>query len=263
MNTRAAPMGLFDLGNSRLKAALLIDKELAQQFALEWDAPDFDESLHAKLTGWPAPSRVLVASVAASARAARLREALRAWPGVEVQWLCSPREGCGIVNSYRVPERLGIDRFLAMAAARAAANGDAAIVIGCGTALTLDAVDEQGAHREGLIAPSPGPMVDALRRVTAIEDANPEAFNDDDSHDDSARAIETGCAQAAASLVEWFHARQHAALGDPRLWLHGGWASSLEVLLGQGASRDRLRMLDDAVLRGLAIWASSSTSALA
>ncbi|MEO6967994.1 MAG: type III pantothenate kinase [Rhodanobacteraceae bacterium] len=260
MNANAHPAWLFDLGNSRLKGALLIDEELARPFVLEWGALDFDAVLCTKLAHWPAPSRVLVASVAASERAARLREALRGWPDVNMEWLLSPRERCGIVNSYRVPERLGIDRFLAMAAARAAANDDAAIVIGCGTALTLDAVDKQGTHREGMIAPSSALMIDALRRATAIGDANPRAFNEDDS-DDTARAIDAGCAHAAAALVEWFHARQAAALGAPCLWLHGGGSMSLQALLEQGESRDRTRMLDDAVLRGLALWAVSERTA--
>ncbi|MEO7149364.1 MAG: type III pantothenate kinase, partial [Rhodanobacteraceae bacterium] len=172
MNTKAPSTWLFDLGNSRLKGALLTHKDLAQRFALGWDAPDFDTALREKLAAWPAPSRVLVASVAAPARAARLRGALLALRGLEPEWLRSPRAGCGIVNSYRAPERLGIDRFLAMAAARAAVDDDPVIVIGCGTALTLDAVDAEGLHRDGLIAPSPALMIDSLRCATAIGSAN-------------------------------------------------------------------------------------------
>lgn len=247
---------LFDLGNSRSKGALLEGAGIAQPFALDWSAPDFDTALREKLAAWPHPSRVLVASVVAPARAARLRDALRAWLHADAEWLHSPRAGCGIVNSYRVPERLGIDRFLAMAAARAAADAAAVVVVGCGTAVTLDAVTADGAHRAGLIAPSPALMIEALRRATAIEDANRHAFDADDS-DDTARAIEMGCARAAASLVEWFHARQRAALGDPLLWLHGGWAASLRALLEAPDAATRVRVLDNAVLRGLALWAGA------
>ncbi len=259
MNAKDNPIWLFDLGNSRLKAALLIDKELAQPFALEWDTPGFGATLRAKLAAWPVPLRVLIASVASPTRAENLRVALRAWLDVDTQWLRSPREGCGIFNSYRIPERLGIDRFLAMAAAHAAAGGNAAIVIGCGTALTLDAVDAQGMHRNGLIAPSPSLMIDSLRRATAIEDTNPGAFDEPARIDDTGRAIEAGCTRAAASLVEWFHTQQRMTLGDPCLWLHGGGAMSLRAMLEEGNDPDRIHNLDDAVLRGLAIWANSLT----
>jgi type III pantothenate kinase len=245
---------LFDLGNSRLKGAWLRGRELAQDFALAWDAPDFDAVLQVQLARWPAPARVLVASVASGSRADRLRGALQTWPGVEARWLRSPRQGCGITGHYRIPERLGIDRFLAMAAAHAEADNAGAIVVGCGTALTLDAVDADGAQREGLIAPSPDLMLRSLQGATAIADSNRDAFAQDES-DDTARALRAGCARSAAALVEWYRVQQRAALGDAPLYLHGGWAASLKAMLEQDRHGARVRMLDDAVLRGLVLWA--------
>src|SRR6185437_6889323 len=109
-----------------------------------------------------------------------------------VLWLRSPRQGCGIINSYREPERLGIDRFLAMAAARAAADNAGVIVVGCGTALTLDLVDPAGSQREGLIAPSPDLMMSALRGATAIVEENRDAFENTQGGDDTARALREG-----------------------------------------------------------------------
>ncbi|HET9834927.1 MAG TPA: type III pantothenate kinase [Rhodanobacteraceae bacterium] len=247
---------LFDLGNSRLKGAWLRERELAQGFALAWDAPDFDAVLQVQLARWPAPTRALVASVVASSRADRLRIALQAWPKAEVQWLRSPRQGCGVTSYYRVPERLGIDRFLAMAAARGEANGRSVIVAGCGTALTLDAVDASGAQREGLIAPSPDLMLRSLHGATAIADNNLEAFAQDES-DDTAHALRAGCTRSAAALVEWYCARQRAEMGEARLYLHGGWAASLKPLLAEDRHGPRADLLDDAVLRGLALWAKS------
>src|SRR5690242_12070020 len=98
---------LFDLGNSRLKGARLNGRELAQGFALAWDAPDFGAVLQVQLARWPTPARALVASVASDARVDRLRAALQAWPGAQVEWLRSPRQGCGVTSYYRIPERLG------------------------------------------------------------------------------------------------------------------------------------------------------------
>jgi len=257
--TSADTPWLFDLGNSRLKGAWLRADELAQPFALAWDAPDFDAVLQVQLARWPAPTHVLIASVVSAARADRLRTALQASPQAAVLWLRSPRQGCGIINSYREPERLGIDRFLAMAAARAAADNAGVIVVGCGTALTLDLVDPAGSQREGLIAPSPDLMMSALRGATAIVEENRDAFENTQGGDDTARALREGCTRAAAALVGWYHARHCDELGDPRLWLHGGWAESLRALLEE-EGHTRVRVLDNAVLRGLVLWATARNS---
>lgn len=252
MSARAATW-LFDLGNSRLKGAWLDGGDLAQPVALSWETAGFDRALGAHLQRWPSADRVLIASVAAASRADRLLAALQAWPHAHQQWLRSPRQGCGITNTYRVPERLGIDRFLAMAAARAAADDASVVVIGCGTALTLDALDENGMQQEGLIAPSPELMLRALRVATAIDRANPEAFAPDET-DDSARALRQGCARAAATLVQWYHARHRDSNGPP-LYLHGGGAAALRESL-EGEPAACVRLLDDAVLRGQALWAT-------
>jgi type III pantothenate kinase len=252
MNTSNA-IWLFDLGNSRLKGAWLDDQALSQSVSLAWETPGFDAALTMQLQQWPAPERVLIASVAAASRADRLRAALEAWPQVQPHWLRSPRHGCGITSHYRIPERLGIDRFLAMAAARAAANGGGVVVAGCGTALTLDAVDTGGAQQEGLIAPSPELMLRALRGATAIDQANPDAFAVDES-DDSARALHRGCVRAAAALVQEYYARQ-SDLASPPLYLHGGGAAALRRSL-EGEAAAHARLLEDAVLHGLALWAT-------
>ena len=248
----------FDLGNSRLKGAWLESPSAAgvisDAISLDWETPEFAATLRAKVESWPAPQRVLVASVVTKPRAERVRALMEAWPQAQVQWLRSPREGCGIRNRYRFPERLGIDRFLAMAAARAASNGSAVVVVGCGTALTLDAVDAHGAQQEGLIAPSPTLMLRALRGTTAIEDTHPDAFAVDQT-DDTASALRRGCARAGAALVEWYDALHRRESGAAQLWLHGGGAGALRDSL-EAATAARARVLDDAVLRGLALWAA-------
>lgn len=251
---------LFDLGNSRLKAAWLHERELAQPFALAWDAPEFDAALPAQLAHWPAPARVLVASVTSASSAERLRRALQIWPRAELQWLRTPRQACDVTTYYRIPERLGIDRFMAMIAARIAAHSAGVIVAGCGTALTLDAVDATGAQREGLIAPSPQLMLRSLRNATGIADANQDAFAQA-AMDDSARALHEGCSRSAAALVAWYCAQQRTAIGDAPLYLHGGWAAALHAMLEAEGRGAQIRRLDNAVLRGMAIWAGSQSGA--
>ncbi len=245
---------LFDLGNSRLKAARLERCEPVDVTALDWDRPDLAVALRRELARWPRPDRVWVASVASVARAAKLRDALVALARGRVEWPTTPRRAGGVVNHYAKPERLGIDRFMAMLAARAHTAG-ACIVAGCGTALTLDALSADGSHAEGLIALSPNGMLQALHDATAISDRNADAFVDRSS-DDTAAALHAGCWASAGALVEWFAARCRSRHAVERIWLHGGWAAQLSDWLARDGCRAEI--LEHAVLRGLAVWAAEA-----
>ena len=68
-----------------------------------------------------------------------------------VEFYYSPAEDAGVVNSYVRPERLGVDRWLAIV--EAWHSRGAAIVIDCGSAITLDAVSSAGRHQGGYIVP--------------------------------------------------------------------------------------------------------------
>ena len=242
---------LFDLGNSRAKAARLDHGEPADILALEWQRPDFVAALCDALARWPRPERIWIASVASAERAEKVRDALDSIRTEHVEWLHAPRSAGGLVNRYVKPERLGIDRFLAMLAAHRRANGGC-VVVGCGTALTLDAVAADGSHAEGMIALSPERMLQTLHAATAIADRNPDAFATD-ARDDTAIALQAGCWASAGALVEWFVARSRENAGAEHVWLHGGWAGPLAEWLARDGFAAEL--LDDAVLRGLAAWA--------
>lgn len=243
---------LFDLGNSRAKAARLADGRPADVCAFEWDRLDLAQVVAARLAGWGEPKRVLVASVASQGNAARLRRLLPDSADVQQHWLQSPRRACGVRNRYARPERLGIDRFLALVAARVRAPGGA-VVVGCGTALTLDALDAQGMQAAGLITLSPEGARGALQRATAIADGNPDAFGTS-TGDDTALAIADGAWAAAGALVGWYADRQRGVLGEVPVWLHGGWSDRMAAWLQDDGRR--VEVFRDAVLHGLAAWAA-------
>lgn len=257
MNAKLPETWLFDLGNSRLKAARVEGGEPVDVLALDWETAEFDAALDAALATWPAPDAVWVASVASNRRAGHLRAALQQVAAGRTHWLHTPRAGGGVTNGYARPERLGIDRFLAMVAAHARAPGTC-VVVGCGTALTLDLVAADGRHVDGMITLSPGGMLQALRGATAIADGNPDAFAEG-AADDTARALQAGCWASAGALVQWFLARGRRGHGVERVLLHGGWADELAAWL----AHDGLvaEVLDHAVLHGLATWAVSAAAA--
>lgn len=248
---------LFDLGNTSLKGRWSRGGEFGNAIGMAWETDDPAGSLREMLATWPTPTRVLVASVASDERADHLRRVLQGLLQGTTEWLVTPRQACGITTVYRHPERMGIDRFLAMAGARAASHGAPFVIAGCGTALTLDAVDAQGRQGAGLIAPSPELMMRSLHAGTAIGDTNPDAFAraGGPGADDTQQAIHDGCWHAAAALVESFHASRRRVSDEIPLWLHGGGATALQAVL-RARGTVSAQLLSDGVFQGLEVWAA-------
>ncbi|WP_049621089.1 type III pantothenate kinase [Frateuria defendens] len=240
---------LLDLGNSRLKWAL-------QGTAPGWlasGAVGWGELVPAMLirtwASLPLPLAVAGASVVDGEREALVAACVAECGAPAPLWLRTPVEACGVRNAYAEPARLGVDRFLAMVAAHAEGLGDC-VLVGAGTALTLDALAADGRHLGGLIAPGPRLMQQALLGATVqVRPASPGRILP--LADNTADAVVSGCWQAAAALVERFVAQVTPQLGGaPALSLGGGDAEALAALLGLPH-----RIVEDSVLQGLAVWA--------
>lgn len=242
---------LLDLGNTRAKWAWLRPDGLQRASAVAWRDSAWADTLVAAWAQAPAPSAVWVAAVAAPALVDELvRRIAGLWPGVPVHEVVSPRDGAGIVNAYAAPERLGVDRFLALVAARAR-GALPAVVAGCGTALAVDVVDAAGRHRGGVIAPSPARMREAVLASTArvqVDQPAPVAPLGTSTE----QALESGCWLAAAALVERVAADAATTGGLPHpVLLHGGDAARIAPLL-----RAPSTVVPDLVLDGLAAWST-------
>jgi type III pantothenate kinase len=236
---------LFDLGNTRLKLARL---------DAEGNPGEVATAAHdgvAFVAGWqdalPSSAEAAwIASVGPSALRAQLAEAMAA-RGARVHYAVTLPRFAGVTVAYADPARLGVDRLLAMAAARAR-DPAAALVVGVGTAITVDLLGSDGRHRGGRIAPSPALMRDALRQRTPQLPG--EGGDYVEFGDDTASALASGCIGAALGLVERSVRQARALLGvAPRLCLHGGGAVALHAHLGEAEHAPAL------VLEGLALWA--------
>jgi type III pantothenate kinase len=231
----------FDLGNTRLKLAPLGPGGVGTVSAFAHDGQRLDP---AWLGGLPPRIEVAwVASVGPAAVRADLLQALvpRAARVVEVR---VEREMGGIRIGYDDPARLGIDRALAMVGACVHATGPV-LVVGVGTALTLDLVDGEGRHLGGCIAPSPTLMREALHvRAPVLPPGGGRAGDFGTSTED---ALAAGCTGAALGLVSRSMEAAAARLGTaPELVVHGGGAAALLPALG------RVRHQPSLVLDGLA-----------
>lgn len=239
---------LFDLGNTRLKYAPLRDDGApGEAFAIAHDGatlPDgWDTALPARFEA------AALTSVGAPALRVALLDALTARCGRILIARTVSRFG-GLRIAYPQPETLGADRFLAMLGARARWPHTAVLVVGVGTAITLDLVDADGAHRGGRIAPSPALMREALHARAAQLPEHGGTFVA--FADNTADALRSGCDGAALALIEQALRDAEILLGArPATILHGGGA---EALPDAGAGeRSRIPGL---VLEGLGVWAT-------
>ncbi|BDU20138.1 type III pantothenate kinase [Dyella sp. GSA-30] len=245
---------LLDLGNTRLKWAALDRGMHIAQGAVAWN-DDVESALAAAWGSLDGVAHIYGASVVDAAKEARVEAMAKAIRARSVVWLRTPAEACGVRSAYVEPERLGVDRFLAMVSAYH--NGDApCVLVGVGTALTLDALDGEGRHLGGLIAPGPQLMQQSLWGATAR--LHPEPGRVLDVADNTADAIASGCWQAAVALIERFVARMSPRLGGaPRVILGGGDAAQLQPLLALPT-----QLTEDSVLRGLAVWAEAHSTTM-
>jgi type III pantothenate kinase len=244
---------LFDLGNSRFKAA-------------PWRAgggvgevrawPHGAGALAAADEGQdplPRGRHAWLASVAAPALTGQVLALLHE-RYAQVHVAHTLAECAGVRVAYAQPQRMGVDRFLALLGARTV-GGDV-LVAGVGTALTIDLLDVDGRHHGGRISASPTLMREALHaRATQLPASGGRHV---EFADDTADALTSGCDGAAVALVERSLREAALRLGRmPALLLHGGGAEDLLPWLPEAGLRPAL------VLEGLALWAQETGDAQA
>ena len=174
----------------------------------------------------PAPQAVVIANVAGERFRAPMERLLAGWR-CRVLWVRPAAQGYGIVNRYRRPEQLGADRWCALVAAQEAPG--AKLVVGVGTAVTVDALSAAGVFEGGVILPGPTLMQANLAANTvqlAAEAGEYEMFPRE-----TANAIMTGALLAIAGTVDRMAETLAQQAGAVEVWLTGGGASSLLPLL--------------------------------
>lgn len=241
---------LVDIGNSRVKWALFDGANLGPQQAAAhagWSADDWGRAL---LTA-PGIRRVVAVTVAGEATQSCLREAARALPGCEVEFVVTTASAAGVRNGYREPRLLGADRWVAAIAAHHLA-GAACCVVDVGTAATIDAVTADGQHLGGYIVPGPQLMVNSLLRGTSDLSAHTAASVAGavtGFADNTREAIERGCVVTLAGLAEHSVRELGQLAGSPpALFFTGGAAGQVVPHVTYP-----LRHVPNLVLQGLAI----------
>ena len=165
----------LDVGNTRLKWALY-DSHRPQANLLSQGAVFLENIDRLAEQDWkdiPAPADMLGCIVASDALRRRVGEQLELWD-LSPRWAVPRSEEAGLVNGYDHPTRLGADRWVAMIGALARMKQQTQgqsprpmVVVMVGTAVTVEAIDEQGHFLGGFILPGHGIMLRALESGTA------------------------------------------------------------------------------------------------
>lgn len=152
---------LLDLGNSRLKWAFakmpgqtLQHSEIKKEtLRILW------RDLQPEKIGVSCVGKVELLNVITTV-------ARELWCEIPIHFATSQAEFFDIKNGYSQPEKLGIDRWLALVAVRQKTHLPVCIA-DCGTAITIDVLNENGEHEGGLICAGLTLMKNTLALNTA------------------------------------------------------------------------------------------------
>jgi type III pantothenate kinase len=243
---------LVDIGNTRIKWARFDGHELGALHAAShsgWGGEHYARRVIGSVRGL---ERIVVASVAGDRVNRSVSLAARRARAPAPEFVSSQRQGGGVTVGYVEPWRLGVDRFAASIGAYHLAKGKPVVVVGVGTAMTIDLVDGKGRHRGGAIIPAPTLMVDTLLNNTdgIRRRAQGGAGGGQSLFGRSTRAaIIQGSRYAAAALIDRAVGEARALVKGPipLVMLTGGGAPSVQRLV-----RSSCMSVPDLVLQGLA-----------
>ena len=217
---------LVDIGNSRTKYATMTGSDLQPGKAID-NSETFD-ALFEKVTK---PNAVYVSCVGSDA----LYESLVIW--VEQQWGCqtirlTTQLHCGkVVNGYRQPDRLGVDRWAALVGAYQLVEG-AVLVIDCGTACTADLIDQDGRHLGGALMPGVRLLQRSLQTGTAAIKSEAIADAGLGWGQDTASCIALGIESGLLGFIEKMKLQAERSVGQSvAVLLTGGDAPTLRERL--------------------------------
>lgn len=173
--------------------------------------------------------------------------------GTRVEWVAPCGHAFGLSNLYEPPQGLGSDRYAMLVACRQLGLAPC-VIVGAGTAVTVDAMDGEGSFLGGLILPGPALMRGALVSGTAgVKEVIGQLREFPRTTGDG---VETGIWRALAGAVEAMRSRLARGIGAmPLTVLSGGEAARLADLL-----EGPIEVMEDLVLEGL-LWIARSMDA--
>lgn len=229
----------LDIGNSRLKWRIDDAEPVSAAGTAEAFISACDEH---------SVKRVSVSCVAPAAHYTELWTALRQ-RDIVVEHARVMQDFAGLRLAYEDTQKLGVDRWLAMLAARALCGDSALTVICAGTAITVDYIDMNGRHMGGLIIPgvrvSSAALFARTNNVGAVEISLPKNWQPGGTTLD---CVEHGFSALYSGFLAQALDSKHSL--NATIIISGGDAHSLQQLIGNNHS---VQLESALVLDGLKI----------
>lgn len=222
---------LVDIGNARLKWAFYQEGLCANPEGIFHKGRSSEALLEETWQFISAPSSLWVSNVAGSS----FQEALLTWARkrgqIPVHFARSLTKQCGIQNGYEKPEQLGVDRWLALLAARQHCSFPFCVV-DYGSALTLDVVDQHGRHLGGHILPGWHVWIRALKVQfphLELDESPPSLEQTCTLARNTMEGVKSGCLTSMLGTLHFLFHRLTETLGTSLQWVITGGDAPLLI----------------------------------
>jgi type III pantothenate kinase len=146
----------------------------------------------------------------------------------------------GLINSYKDPNKMGVDRWLAMQAVWSRRPDTSHIIVDAGTAITLDVIDNFGCHVGGYICPGFNMMKAGLLGGTQRVMAQDNWQLGRELGNNTQGCVDYGIQDMVASWLESHRVKQP----DACIWVTGGDGVRLNSLLSSPVTFEADLVLD-------------------
>lgn len=157
----------------------------------------------------------------------------------------------GIVNRYKSPDTLGLDRLAGVLGAKALFPNRNCLVIDAGTCITYDAIDKNGVYEGGSISPGLNMRLKAMHQFTGrLPEVELSDYNDWQG-DDTVSAMLSGTVNGSAEEIKGFIEIYNSKYPELQVILCGGDAIFFDTRLKNSIFAHALKTEPDLVLIGL------------
>ena len=236
---------LVDIGNTRVKWMLVESDSVNGHNIFSWLPEKLETTLISQWRDLARPDAVYVSNVAGETIRNILTRCCEDYWQVTPFYAAVTDRCCGVTNCYSEPDRLGVDRWLAMIAGWNLCKNRVCI-IDCGSAITLDVIDSDGLHQGGMIAPglalSGRALTDHTHALTVAQEKyfSLLANNTED-------AINSGCYHQFIGGIQHMIEEIQQQFGEDMEYIITGGDAELAL----AGLETKMRYVPDLILQGL------------